>query len=214
MKKKTATKRRPKKRVAPIVSEIRSGPFNGLTAEEADAALQRKILLIAGECPEIEATGEIAEQTGEAFKFTVYCDVMKRLVPLLVKHRLTFVPYADSEHPTKLDYIHGWHYLTTHYRLGDAETGYGIIVPGFGMNRWWAADSAGTLALKHALLQTLHIHWDNRTEVERMVASYPHYIGDIVSEVMKQIAERNEGADINKFDWKGYKTTPKGAPQK
>jgi len=219
-KKRSGKKSRRAKRILDPLGQLAPiGTYCGLTAAQADAALQTKILALMQDCPEVVATGEVTEPTGEKFKFTIYSDVRKAIDPWLVKHRLTFIPYSDEKHPTVLTQAGGWHYLTTHYRLGDAETGYYIIVPGcgIGLNRWWAADSAGTLALKHALMEALHIRWDNRSAVERMLAGGTEIIGDIVKEVMRQLAEKQEGkqarpqegdavAELKNHDWKGQGT--------
>jgi len=165
--------------------------FNGYTEIEARCILHNTILKIAEACPEVEATGEMIMPEGDSFKFTIYHDVRTVVDPLLIKHKLTFCPYSDANHKTKVTYDHGWHYIETHFALTDAKTGYREIIPaaGVGHNRYWAVDSAGTLALKHALLETLHIKWDNRTAVQVMIndveKAAPMMVGQVVKELMK-----------------------------
>jgi hypothetical protein len=66
-------------------------------------------------------------------------------------------------------------------------------------------------------MEALHIRWDNRSAVERMLAGGTEIIGDIVKEVMRQLAEKQEGkqarpqegdavAELKNHDWKGQGT--------
>lgn len=209
-KKKTTKKKRTRKAPGAVARSLT--PLIQAYQADVACALHRKILAIAAECPEIEATGEYqSERQGEGFKFTIYYDVRKAVDPLLIKYHLTFIGYADKDHQTHCWYDgHGYHYATTYFKLTDADTGYGVIVPGFGMgmNRFWALDSARTLACKHALLETLMIKWDNRDATKALIQKSDSMIADIVTAVMEKIADRqtplSERAavqEIKNHDW-------------
>lgn len=206
--KKTA-KRRKRKQAHPVYDPLNQGPariYMGYTEMEARCLLQEKILKISEDHPIIEATGELIVGQGESFKFTIYHDVRKVIDPLLIKHKLTFKPYADAHHQATMGCDNrGWHWINTHYALTDAETGYREIIPGQGLgeNRFWAIDSANTLAIKHALLLSLQVRWDNRTAMDAALATIRQSAPELVGACIKGFREAVEQS-LEKFDWKGH----------
>lgn len=198
--------RKPSHRVYDPMNQ--TGPYNGLTLIEARCQLHSKILKIAEECPEIEATGEMIVNQSDSFKFTIYYDVRVKIDPLLLKYRLTFTPYADAIHKTEIGCdARGWHWINTHFALTDVDTGYQMIVPGAGLgeNRFWAVDSANTLALKHALMMALHIKWDNKTALDAMINDMQSAAPVMVAAVIQE---------MRKFDWFKRNTETKNGSDK
>ena len=120
--------------------------------------LHRKINTVLAENPilECDLTGE--DDEGRKFGYLEAAKVFRTYNQAFKKHHLNIFPIKIT--PTlgnNCVLVHGV------YQLTDSETGYSVQVEGCGLgcNGAWAANSASTLALKQALLNTF-------------LCSYPH----------------------------------------
>jgi hypothetical protein len=184
--------------------------YNGYNKIEARCLLAKKIAKLRAELPEMEATGKHEEKTGDDWQYTIYADVREKIDPLLDKYHIHVDFYADPEMKSETEHDRFSHMVNTYVVLLDWDTGYQNIRPawGLGENRFWALDSGGTLAMKHALLTALRIRWDNRSAIKAMISKTDHLVGDIVKQVIYKLADKDDPdarQALENFNWKGHK---------
>lgn len=173
----------PQKRAKP-----KSIPPTELSEQEKSIILHRKIHAVMAENPEIKCT-LVGEDEDRKFGICEAAGVFKMYNQAIAKHNLTFIPMAVN--PTLGN---GCVLVRVTYRITDITTGYFETVQGcgFGMNGQWSANTAQTLALKQALLNTFTCSWpqpeDYRDEVQRVArktfgpAQSPQQISEAIKE--------------------------------
>lgn len=179
---KKKAKKKPKKRAKPKVDKPRkrakpegkrkpkSVHPTELSVQEKSIILHKKISAVMKENPEIKCT-LVGEDEDRKFGICEAAGVFRMYNQAMAKHNLTFIPMAVN--PTLGN---GCVLVRATYRITDITTGYFETVQscGFGMNGQWSANTAQTLALKQALLNTFICSWpqpeEYREEVQRVAA--------------------------------------------
>lgn len=192
-KKKTAKRAKSKGKRGP-----KSIPPIELSEQEKSIHLHRKISAVMKENPKIDCT-LVGEDEDRKFGICEAAEVFRMYNQAMAKHDLTFIPMAVM--PTLGN---GCVLVRVTYRITDITTGYFETVQGcgFGMNGQWSANTAQTLALKQALLNTFTCSWpqpeDYRQEVQRVSrnvfgpAQSPQQLRDAIDEVMAKYSKKGK----------------------
>jgi len=143
-----------------------------LTEQEKSIILHQKIHAVMKENPEILCTLKGHDDYEDRdFGMCEAAGVFRMYNEAMSKHNLSFIPMAVE--PTLGN---GCVLVRATYRITDITTGYFETVQscGFGMNGQWSANTAQTLALKQALLNTFTCSWPEpeqfRDQVQRVAA--------------------------------------------
>lgn len=146
-KKKTTKRAKPKKRRKRKVI---------LTEAECRVKLHRKILEVMNRHTEIECSGQGVDFDGNEYRYTEAEVVFKEYGQSMRDLGLTCIPIEKTAILGKTAYM-----IQARYKLTDTDTGYSEVITGCGLgtNGQWAANTAQTLALKQALLETFGASW-------------------------------------------------------
>jgi len=198
-KKKEAKKKTKKKAKAESPKKRpKSVPPTKLSEQEKAIILHRKIHAVMKENPEIKCT-LVGEDQDRKFGICEAAEVFRRYNEAMAKHNLTFIPMAVN--PTLGN---GCVLVRATYRITDITTGYFETVQGcgLGMNGQWAANTAQTIALKQALLNSFTCSWpqpeEYRDEVQRVAsrtfgaAQSPQQLRDAIDEVMAKYSKKGK----------------------
>jgi len=164
---KKKVKRKKAKKKVEKKSKPKSKHPSEFSEQEKSILLHQKIQAVMKENPVIECT-LIGQDDLEGRKFGI-CEAATVFImynKAMAKHGLTFIPMAVM--PTLGN---GCVLIRATYRITDITTGYFETVQGcgFGMNGQWSANTAQTLALKQALLNTFTCSWPQPPEFREEV---------------------------------------------
>jgi len=183
--KKKAVKKKPSKKAK---SKTTSKHPTKFSEQEKSIILHQKIHAVMKENPKIDCT-LVGEDEDRKFGICEAAEVFKMYNKAMAKHDLTFIPMAVNP-----ILGNGCVLVRCTYRITDITTGYFETVQscGFGMNGQWSANTAQTLALKQALLNTFTCSWpqpeEYRQEIQHVAARVfgPAQSPQQISEAIKE----------------------------
>lgn len=157
--------KKPKKKTK---SQRTSSRRRALSMSEAQMKknLHRKILEVMSRHTEIKCSGRGLDRDGNEYAYTEAAEVFTAYGQAMRELGLTIIPIEKNAVLGKTAYM-----IYVKYRLTDVDTGYSEIIAGTGLgtNGQWAANTAQTLALKQALLETFNASWPQPPEYKEIV---------------------------------------------
>lgn len=174
MKKKTTTKKTPKRRRAKAVA----GPIIRAADVEYQLEMRRrlakKVMVIAERCPGFETMGvgvEDGKEKGEGIQFgyTTARQVFEEYAKLCREVGLWY-RQVDCRLTITLRQV----FAESQFELVDVDTGHSVMFAGAGQgnNGVWAVNSAQTVALKQALLELFMAFWTEAEDKGREKVDY------------------------------------------
>lgn len=163
MAKKKEAKKKAKKKAKPPKRRKRKVI---LTEAECRVKFHQKILEVMNRHTEIECSGRGVDFDGNEYGYTEAEVVFREYGGSMRDLGLTCIPIEKTAVLGKTAYM-----IQAKYKLTDTDTGYSEIITGCGLgtNGMWAANSAQTLALKQALLETFGASWPQPEEYKDIV---------------------------------------------
>ena len=149
--------------------------------------IYEKIHLIALEHPEFEGGGSGADPDGEAYTYVKAEQVFKAYGDSFRKHNLVLIPKEKE-----VTELHRMVAVIAAFDIVDIDSSQKVTIMGVGCghNGFWAANTASTLALKQALLETFSACWPQVAEQAavlkaeaREVLGGTEKLGEILSKV-------------------------------
>lgn len=137
-----------------------------LTESECRVRFHQKILEVMNRHTEIECSGRGVDFDGNEYGYTEAEVVFREYGRSMRDLGLTCIPIEKTAVLGKTAYM-----IQAKYKLTDTDTGYSEIITGCGLgtNGQWAANTAQTLALKQALLETFGASWPQPEEYKDIV---------------------------------------------
>ena len=169
----------------------------------AKVLFHQKIHQIMMEHPEFEC-GMRGQSNDDEFGYVEADKVFRAYGDSMRNAGLTCIPVEENATLGRTAYM-----LTVKFQITDIETGYSeyIVGSGLGVNGEWSANTAATLALKQALLQTFMASWpqpeDIRSQVKRTAenvfgpASSIEDVRQLMDEYFSQVKEKKDGNSRN-----------------
>lgn len=160
------------------------------TEQEKSILLHQKIHDVMKENPVIECTLKGHDDYEDRdFGICEAAAVFRMYNEAMSKHHLTFIPIGIT--PTLGN---GCVLVKVTYQITDITTGWSEVIQccGFGMNGQWSANTAQTLALKQALLNTFTCSWPQpeafRDEIQKVASRSfgPAHSPEQISEAIKE----------------------------
>jgi len=126
----------------------------------------QKILEVMNQHPEIQCTGRGVDLDGNEYAYTEAAEVFSAYGQTMRELGLTCIPIEKTAVLGKNAYM-----IHVKFKLTDVDTGYSEIITGSGLgsNGQWAANTAQTLALKQALLETFNASWPQPPDYKDLV---------------------------------------------
>lgn len=137
-----------------------------LTEAECRVRFHQKILEVMNRHTEIECSGRGVDFDGNEYGYTEAEVVFRQYGQSMRDLGLTCIPIEKTAVLGKTAYM-----IQSRYKLTDTDTGYSEVITGCGLgtNGQWAANTAQTLALKQALLETFGASWPQPEEYRKVV---------------------------------------------
>lgn len=170
----------------------RKKPKSKSSLNQSRLRLYDKIHAIAQDHPEFQGEGEGADPDGEAYTYVKAEQVFRVYGGAFRQHGLVLVPKEKQ-----VTELHRMVVITAAYDIIDVESGEKVTIMGVGCghNGFWAANTASTLALKQALLETFSACWPQPQEQAAVLKAEARGImGDTqqLGEIISKIDEMNE----------------------
>ncbi len=141
-------------------------PLNPLLTTTVQIEFEKKCIEVMIAVGTIQCTGTVEGEDGTTYSYTEAAHVFKEYREAFINAGLTIRPFASPEMKPELTTAGRNTTVLGYYKITDATTGYYEISwgIGIGLNAFWAANTAQTLAMKQCLLNCHLADWPQPPE--------------------------------------------------